>query len=520
MTNKHKLGVFVFFLLYLFLLIRNSWASDDAFITLRVVTNILHGYGPNWNGAERVQVFTHPLWMMFLIPFYVLIRNPFFTLYAAGIAFSAVTVFFLLYKVAPSAWTVPIVTTLLLASKAFMDYSTSGLENPLSHLLALLFVWVFLFKEKEAGSNKRLFLLTLLVSLSMLNRLDTALLFLPALLLESMQSIRDFRKTLGALFLGGLPILLWEAFSLFYYGFPFPNTYYAKLTTGIPQRELFQQGWRYFQNSLNWDHVTLPMIGLTLILVLFFGEGKRRSLALGITLYLFYILYIGGDFMSGRFFSLPYLMAVALFFVLPPLLKLKNNLVFSLAVIGLVLIAGLTSLTPPMLIRMEEDNGIIDEQGIADEKVAYFYCCGLLDQLDHGIKLKIVEDARKANNENVPLVVRESIGIYGFYAGPDVYIMDRVCLSDPLRSRLPVMGSWRVGHFRRHYPIGYMESIEDGFVNHIREPHLHEYYDRLMLVARGDLFSFERLRTIFEFNLGTYDHLIDEYVQSNDWANP
>jgi arabinofuranosyltransferase len=98
--------------------------------------------------------------------------------------------------------------------------------------------------------------------------------------------------------------------------------------------------------------------------------------------------------------------------------------------------------------------------------------------------------------------------------------MDKVCLSDPLRSRLPVFGAWRIGHFRRHYPIGYTESIEAGFVNHIREPHLHEYYDKLMLVTHGKLLSPERLKTILEFNMGTYDHLINEYMQSNDWANP
>jgi arabinofuranosyltransferase len=518
MTNKHKLSIFVFFVLYLFLLVRNSWASDDAFITLRVVTNILHGYGPNWNGAERVQVFTHPFWMAILIPFYVLIRNPFFTLYAAGFAFSAVTVLFLLYKFSPSVWIVPIATALLLASKAFMDYSSSGLENPLSHLLALLFIWVFLYVETNA--NKRLFLLTLFVSLSMLNRLDTVLLFLPALLLEILHSIRDFRNTLGTLLLGGLPILLWEIFSIFYYGFPFPNTYYAKLTTGIPQIDLYRQGWLYFQNSLNWDHITLPIICLTVILSLVFGEGKRRSLALGIIFYLAYILYIGGDFMTGRFFSIPYFIAVTMLIGLPPALKLKDSPTFSLAAIGLVLFAGLTSLTPPMLIKIDEHNGIIDEHGIADEKVAYFYCCGLLNQWDHGLKLKIIQDARKANEDNVLLIVRESIGIYGFYAGPDVYIMDKVCLSDPLRSRLPAFSSWRIGHFRRPYPDGYTESIEAGFVNQIREPHLHEYYDKLLLVTRGDLFSIERLKTILEFNLGTYDHLIDEYLQSNGSTNP
>jgi arabinofuranosyltransferase len=516
MTNKHKLAIAAFLALYLFFLVRNSWASDDAFITLRVVTNIIHGYGPNWNGAERVQVFTHPLWMAILIPFYTAIRNPFFTLYVAGFVFSAIAVFFLLHKFSPSTWTVAIFTVLLLASKAFMDYSSSGLENPLSHLLALLFIWIFLFIDND----KRLLLLTLCVSLSMLNRLDTVLVFAPALLFEIAKSIKDFRKTLRDLFLGGLPILLWEVFSIFYYGFPFPNTYYAKLTTGIPQADLYRQGWLYFQNSLTWDHITLPIIGLTIILALSWGEGKRRTLALGILLYLAYIVYIGGDFMTGRFFSIPYFMAVALLPGLGPVLKIKDNLVFSLAVIGIALFAGLTSLTPPLLINIDKQNGAVDEHGIADEKMTYFYCCGLLNQLDHGIKIKIREDATKANEENVPLVVRESIGVYGYYAGPDVYIMDKVCLSDPLRARLPAYNGWRIGHFRRPIPAGYEESVQDGFVNHIREPHLHEYYDKLLLVTHGDLFSLERFKTIVEFNLGAYDHLIDEYLQSGDPANP
>ena len=34
-----------------------------------------------------------------------------------------------------------------------------------------------------------------------------------------------------------LPLLAWELFSLLFYGFPFPNTYYAKLNTGIPKAE-------------------------------------------------------------------------------------------------------------------------------------------------------------------------------------------------------------------------------------------------------------------------------------------
>ena len=162
---------------------------------------------------------------------------------------------------------------------------------------------------------------------------------------------------------------------------------------------------------------------------------------------------------------------------------------------------------------------VIDEYGIADEKLVYFQCCSLLGQWNGNTAIKIADDARKADQEGVTLVIRESIGIYGFYAGPDVYIMDKVCLSDPLRARLPVTDTWRIGHFYRHYPVGYPESIENSFVNHIREPHLHEYYDSLMLVTQGRLLSPERLQTIIMFNLGAYDHLVDEYMQSGDWEN-
>ena len=112
--------------------------------------------------------------------------------------------------------------------------------------------------------------------------------------------------------LGFLPIILWEVFSVLYYGFPFPNTYYAKLTTGIPQSELYQQGWLYFQNSLTWDHITLPVIALGVLFSFFQRKPKQISLALGIVLYLGYILNIGGDFMSGRFFSAPFLLSLAL----------------------------------------------------------------------------------------------------------------------------------------------------------------------------------------------------------------
>ena len=45
------------------------------------------------------------------------------------------------------------------------------------------------------------------------------------------------------------PFLLWEIFSVFYYGIPYPNTALAKLNTGIPSSELVLQGLPLFTKT-------------------------------------------------------------------------------------------------------------------------------------------------------------------------------------------------------------------------------------------------------------------------------
>jgi len=47
--------------------LRNAWVGDDAYITFRTIDNLLAGYGLTWNVDERVQVFTHPLWMLLMV---------------------------------------------------------------------------------------------------------------------------------------------------------------------------------------------------------------------------------------------------------------------------------------------------------------------------------------------------------------------------------------------------------------------------------------------------------------------
>jgi len=217
-------------LLVLFALavIGTAWVCDDAYITFRVVDNFGEGYGLRWNVDERVQVYTHPLWMFLLSAVASYSGEEFYTSLALSMIFSITAVALLLFGVARDTPAALVAGTALVLSKAFVDFSTSGLENPLTHLLLAA---AALLAARAEPRLPALLPLALIASSAALNRPDTLLLYLPLVALVWWREPR--LAGLGWLALGFLPLLAWEAFALLYYGFPFPNTAYAKLQTGV-----------------------------------------------------------------------------------------------------------------------------------------------------------------------------------------------------------------------------------------------------------------------------------------------
>jgi arabinofuranosyltransferase len=84
---------FLIFLILIFtvVIIKSAWVSDDAYITLRTVHNFVNGYGLVWNVGERVQAYTHPLWMLLIAAFYALTREHYFTLIGLSLLISIAT---------------------------------------------------------------------------------------------------------------------------------------------------------------------------------------------------------------------------------------------------------------------------------------------------------------------------------------------------------------------------------------------------------------------------------------------
>ena len=58
---------------------------------------------------------------------------------------------------------------------------------------------------------------------------------------------------------------------------------------------------------------------------------------------------------------------------------------------------------------------------------------------------------------------------------------------------------WRIGHFLRVPPRGYMASVVSG-ENRIEDPEIAEVYDRIRRITRDPIWSFERLAEVFRAN--------------------
>ena len=520
-----KTLVAVFVLAYAIVLLRTAWLCDDAYITFRTIENFLAGYGLTWNTGERVQAYTHPLWLLLISALRLASREIYYTVLVTSMALSLAAVLVVAFAIARTRVQTLLAVAILASSKAFVDYSTSGLENPLSYLLLALFLRMYL--PQEAMTPRRLLRLSLLTGLIVLNRMDLLLLVAPALahVLWQTQGSRSGQPSLGRIatsllliLLGFLPFIAWEIFSVIYYGFPFPNTAYAKLNTGIPAAKLIGQGLNYFANSLRFDPVTLPAITAALLASVLTRRRSNLALAIGLFPYGLYILKIGGDFMSGRFFAVPLLVAVVILAMVR--LPRRVELFTSAAAVPIVILLGLCGPWPSLLSDSRFDwdpQRSLDAHEIGDERASFYQATGLLrgaSPLDIPTKPAARLGMEAARNNRRLLTGTIVMGMSGYYAGPKVHIVDILALPDPLLARLPVPeGYCRIGHFQRFVPDGYYEGLRSGR-NELTDLRLRQFNERVRLITTGPIFNLARLRTILDMNLGGYQDVVDtEYYR-------
>jgi arabinofuranosyltransferase len=488
---------------FLLTLCRTAWMQDDSYISLRVARNVAEHGEFSWNAGDRVLVCTHPLWIGVLALGHLVTSNGHLLSIALSVLLSVFAFSYVIGRLA-STWSTALIAALaMVLSRSFVDFSTGGLENPLVHALLVLFVSACL----QPGGNGRTLKLTFLASLLLLTRVD----LVPLLGVPMVVAGRGLpvRATLRAWSLGAIPLVLFLLVAVFYFGTVLPNPANAKvMSLALPRSVLLQQGLQYLWAAVRTDTLTIAVIvGGGGMACLWHSTRMTRALAAGVFLYVGYVTWIGGCFMSGRFFTAPFLVSLCLLArALGDAGAAVKGIV--LALLAILAIPGADGLIAGS--RYDRQNEI--GPGIYDCRGFYFQITGWLS------------DGRRSHPErnvshldeslHVPrLIVLSAVGIPGYVLGDRVTIVDQLGLCDPLLSRLPPLfpDAFRPGHVQRHIPSGYLQTLASG-VNHIENPALADYWERLHEVVSAPLCSPHRMSTVVAFATGQYDHLLKEYL--------
>lgn len=517
-TYQLRIRQFVAVLLFACFYTLNAYVCDDAFMIFRSVDNALNGVGLTWNSNERVQVFTGPLYTLLLLIAYLpswFFRaqydptSLYLTALFLGFVVSAVGIWYQA-RFCRSCTECVVGLLLLFSSQAFVPFTSSGLETPLTLTLVTLFYWRWFDDGDEKWSEQRSRWLFIVASLCALNRLDSALLFVPALAWHSLAIARHagVRVLLRQMIVAALPLVAWEIFSVIYYGSPFPNSYYAKVGSGVEHGALWSMGRGYLVQSWQTDPITLLVIaavGLGLAGLMVYPNRRARIREIGLAWLgalcaVVYITRIGGDFIGFRFLAAPFVVSVMCLVVC----------LRSLTMIPRIVTASLLSVASAMYLVLWTSSPLRtpwDLPSTFDIKYYYPASSPLLYRLGNRFPFAPFHSVTSADHcaalrLSAPQVLIMAGGLRGFCSGPLAHTIDPLSITDPLMARLPAppgLGLHVPGHIVKPLPKGYWESAVTG-ENRFVDPALKEFYDVLHQAISGPLFTRARWKAIWRLN--------------------
>jgi arabinofuranosyltransferase len=479
-----------------------AWLAEDAFINFRVIDNLRAGEGLIWNPGERVQVFTSVLWMMLTSAVAMLTGEEIYTTLAVSFLL-VVGVFWQLYRAAGFKVALFLPLAMICTSSASLrDYFSSGLEAPL-----LMFVLGGFFVYLADPLKVTLRRLSFLVGLSVLVRHDAVLLTGPFLIHFAWvhpRKTEDWLKIGCEMALGLVPVALWSVFALVYFGALLPNTAQAKMVAGF---DALNQAYDYFGYMQHFDPVAYLLIGAAWVLLVGVESPYAKPMIGALLLFFVYLLKVGADYMAGRFLVGPLIMCV--FLLLITLRQAIDAGSLSLAhlrkapLLGmLTALFGLQVLVLPNVSKLKPYRPF-PVHGVTDERHHYYGSTDLETLLTEGVQHHFKDDVRLIQGAGSGhLFVSCNIGMLGYFAARNAYIVDPYALSDRFLAGLPVRaGKIRIGHFERVVPSDYVTSLESGR-NEFTDPALRRYFDDVRLIVSGPLFTAARWAAIWRVNSG------------------
>ena len=301
------LGVFTYTLLRIEGQIHQGFLEDDAYISLRHAKNLVEGHGLTYNPGERVEAYTNfSLTILETLP-YALGLNPVVFVKVVGWLSGAVLIVGtgLLTRRLAGAAPALIVMLALALDERLAWFATCGLETAMVGAFYVPAI-VLLVRGRTA-------LPALLFVGAALTRMETVLLFGVALvfLLARCRSRPELRRPARFAAAFTLPYGTYYVWRYAYYGWPFPNTYYAKVGS---VSSAWQRGVDYLSacaTSMSlWPALGIALVallaGVALHLVQRRGALRQRPsagvlVAASCATYAAFVVAVGGDHFRERF---------------------------------------------------------------------------------------------------------------------------------------------------------------------------------------------------------------------------
>lgn len=495
---------------------RLAWVSDDALITLRTALNAAHGWGWGFNATEAVQGYTHPLWFLIWLGLGAVFGHWLLTIMLVGLVLTAAAVW-LVFSRGTSAPRIALVGGLLLLSTAFVEYSTSGLENPLGYLI-FAGILTLLARERAPDSPAlgTAVALGLLAAAAFLTRMDYLLLLAPLGLLWVWQRRQHPRELAAAGLAAAAPVTAWFAWAYATYGYLLPATYEAKTNIVGTPAEHIAAGLTYLQVSLTTDLATVVLLAAGGVMAIGWGTAQMRAVMLGIVIYLAYVVWIGGDFMVGRFLAVPVFLTAAMLVSLPVSyagiahlpgsLTARGRWAAALVTVAAVAVAGyLVGQPSSALAAPQEPRWSHREVSVTDERALWGgEVRGNLSRYlsEHAsgdvpavpaftglsfdtVVMPLAQIERLATEwpdapaqPGLPSEVTAvcgGLGVVSLASGPQHHWIDQCALVDRFLAtqpgeKVPVVG--QAGHYVRDVPAGYPEALKSGDPRRVQDPEL------------------------------------------------
>ena len=510
--------IIIIFFLGFYGAVARTWTGDDAFISFRYAQNLIEGKGLVYNAGEKVEGYSNFLWTMLIALGMEMNLDPIDTTNALGLVSFVLTILLFMYiswrffkEYSPYGVFLPITALGLLAHAHFREFATGGLETSFFTFLVSLGFSGLIFSKSRRG-----FLLTGLVFvLVMLTRPD-GFIFYGVSLLFLILTASSVPKRIWYFL---LPLILifvpYYILRYRYYGYPFPNTYYAKSA----YLSWWSQGWYYLTLYFKAYYVffLLPVLGVVALIKAKRSLRKITRLPLRFNplqnsvwlsllfsaIFTLYLVRLGGDFMFARFF-IP--ITPFLFYWMEVFANRILNRKYLIPFAAAVLFATCFYRYPQEIKSLT--NKVVDER--------YFYPKERIKEAKRqGGILK-----RYLKNTTAKAAIFGSQAMLAYYAEFPLTIEGENGLTDKYIAHQPIVERVRPGH-EKVAPVGYLYQREVNFLFSFGLwvfPPAGDFRDISFGEVRGSIAVYDRnlmnqLKKYSQIKFMDFENFLDEYIK-------